>query len=213
MRLPRWLLLLLVLSCLLLACHSPSRLDQALPFADRRILAERIIWARDAQLAAGSEFLAALDRYEAVTTIGGDPEAQYRLLWHSNEQSRNWAENVRSHIDSVEEIGRGLFNQWELELGHYQNERLRNGSRRYLGEVREPYQQLLHTMRQTEVQLLPLQAGFNDQFLLLKHGLDPQQRELRRLRAEVSSYLRAVEDSVREADAFLARLQQVIDVR
>jgi hypothetical protein len=211
MRLLHCLLPLLLLSLLMPACQRPPRPDEALPFADRALLAERITWARDAQLAAGAEFQQALAHYDTVTTTGGDPEAQYRVLWHTNERSRNWAENVRTHIDSVEEVGRGLFNQWELEVGHYQNERLRAGSSRFLREVQGPYLRMLAAMRQTEEALLPLQAGFNDQLLFLKHGLDPQKRDKQHLRTEIGNYLQAVELSVREAEAFLARLQQPVD--
>lgn len=207
MRLQRCLLLLLLLSLALPACQRPSR-DQALPFADRQILAERIVWARDAQLNAAEGFAAALARYRTVLAQGGDPEVQYRTLWHTNERSRNWAEHVRTHIDTVEEVGRGLFNQWELELGHYQSDRLRADSERHLGEVRGHYQQMLAAMRQAEDLLLPLQAGFNDQTLFLKHGLDPENRALRRLQSDIADFIRAMEVSVGEADAFLARLQQ-----
>jgi hypothetical protein len=210
MRLPHYLLLLFLLSLSLPACQRPSRPDQALPFADRKILAERIVWARDAQLKAAQEFAAALDRYRAVIAAGGDPEMQYRTLWHTNERSRNWAEHVRSHIDTVEEMGRGLFNQWELELGHYQNGRLRNDSGRYLGEVRGLYGQMLQSMREAEEQLVPLQAGFNDQSLFLKHGLDPQSRALGRLQTDIANFIGAMEVSVRETDAFLTRLQQPV---
>jgi hypothetical protein len=208
MRLQRCVLLLVVFLLMLPACQRPSRPDAGLPFANREILAEHVIWARDAQLAAADELQAILERYRAVTAAGGDPEAQYQALWHSNERSRDWAENVRSHIDSVEEVGRALFNQWDLELGHYQQARLRSASARYLGEVLSPYQRMLDAMRQAEARLQPVQAGFNDQLLFLKHGLDPQSPQLERLQADVANYLRAMEASVRESDAFLVRLKQ-----
>jgi hypothetical protein len=208
MRLQRCLLLLVMLSHFLPACQRPSPPDTALPFTDRQILAERIVWARDAQLNAAEEFRAALDLYRTVLAQGDDPEGLYQTLWHTNERSRNWAEHVRTHIDTVEEVGRGLFIQWELELGHYRSDRLRTASGRHLDEVRGHYQQMLEAMRQTEELLLPLQAGFNDQTLSLKHGLDPQGQALQRLQTDIANYVASMKASVGLADAFLARLQQ-----
>jgi hypothetical protein len=211
MCLHRCLVLLVLLFLSLPACQRPSPPDHALPFADRQILAERIVWARDAQLQAAAEFAAALDSYRAVMAQGGDPEVKYRTLWHTNERSRTWAEHVRSHIDGVEEVGRGLFNQWELELGHYQNERLRTASGRYLGEVRGQYLQMLDAMRKAEEQLQPLQAGFNDQTLSLKHGLDQEGKVLQGLQTDIANFIGAMEISVRETDAFLVRLQKSVE--
>jgi hypothetical protein len=207
MHLSRCVLLMAILLLSLPACQRSPRTDEGLPFANRQILAERVSWARDAQRAAAEEFRTALDRVQAVVAQGGEPEEQYRILWHTNERSRDWAENVRSHIDTVEQVGRGLFNQWHLELGHYRSERLRMDSKRYLDEVHREYQQMLTAMRKAEDELMPLQSGINDQVLFLKHGLDPQRRELQLLQSDVANYLRAMEASVAEADAFLTRLE------
>lgn len=186
---------------------------EKLGFQKREILSSRVEKARDAQKEAGEEFRSALDRFRAVVNVqGGELERKYETLNASFEKSEARAKEVRERIDAVEDVAGALFDEWEDELGQYSDARLRSESRRKLADTRRLYKELIRTMRRTEKRMDPVLGAFRDQVLFLKHNLNAKavaslRPELGRIEADVERLVREMEGSIREADAFIKRLE------
>lgn len=205
----------LILSVLLLSGCQKAYYGtmEKLGFQKREILSGRVEKARDAQMEAGEEFRSALDRFRAVVNVeGGELERKYETLNASFEKSEARAKEVRERIDAVEDVAEALFDEWEDELGQYSDPRLRSESRQKLADTRRLYKDLIRTMRRTEKRMDPVLDAFRDQVLFLKHNLNARavaslRPELGRIEADVERLVREMENSIREADAFIKRLE------
>ncbi len=180
----------------------------------RDILADRVEAARDSQQQAQEQFASALDRFDQVLGFeGGDLEDKYRALQAELDASKARAEAVRERVDLVEDVAEALLDEWEDELGQYADKRLRARSKARLAETRKRYAQLMTAMRAAEKRMDPVLATFNDQVLYLKHNLNARavaslRGELAEVEMDVRVLLRAMDKSIREADAFLAAMER-----
>ncbi len=180
----------------------------------RDIMVDRVKEARDAQTEAKEQFKSALEQFtEVVQVKGGNLEAQYNKLNSEYERSKGKADQVHERIDAVESVSEALFREWRAELKEYSNTSLRQDSERKLETTRRQYEQLITAMKRAESKIQPVLTVFHDQVLYLKHNLNAQaiaslQGEMLSLERNVDQLIREMEESIREADLFITRLQQ-----
>lgn len=181
-------------------------------FAKRDILVSRVEKARAAQAEAKEEFTDALQAFLAVTRVdGGEMKRKYEELNDRFKASESAAMEVRERIDAIEEVAGALFEEWGNELGLYSNPELRARSQEQLAATRTRYTALLATMRRAAAGMDPVLSTYRDQVLFLKHNLNAQAvRSLdttsRTLQQDVSRLIAGMEQSIREADAFIKGL-------
>jgi hypothetical protein len=187
---------------------------EKLGFQKREILTSRVEKTKKAQEEASEQFSTALERFRAVLDVeGGELEEKYEALRAEFERSESRAQAVHDRIDAVEEVAGALFAEWEEELEQYRSQELRRSSRRQLAETRRLYGELLRTMHRAEERMEPVLAAFRDQVLFLKHNLNARavaslRTELGTIEADVARLIRDMEASIREAEAFLRRLEE-----
>ncbi len=180
----------------------------------RDIMVDRVKEARDAQSAAKEQFKSALERFtEVVQVRGGNLEEQYKKLNGEYNRSKQKADQVHQRIDAVESVSEALFQEWRSELQQYSSPALRQDSERKLESTRRQYEQLLTAMKRAESKIQPVLTVFHDQVLYLKHNLNAQaiaslQGEMISLERNVDQLIHEMEESIREANLFIARLQQ-----
>ena len=213
----RRLLLVALLSApfLLSACSSTQyAVMEKFGIHKREILVDRVEDARDSQQEAKEQFASALEEFSAVLNFqGGTLEEKYKLLKTVLEESEEHAQDVRDRIDKVEDVAEALFDEWEDELKLYSSDNLRRSSAKKLKETRSHYQSLMTAMRRAEAKIEPVLTPLRDQVLYLKHNLNAQaiaslQSELGRVEGDVSALIREMEAAIREADAFIVRLEK-----
>ncbi len=180
----------------------------------REILVDRVEDARDSQQEAKEQFSSALEEFSAVLNFdGGTLEEKYKTLNAELEESEERAQEVRDRIDKVEDVAVALFDEWGDELKLYSSESLRRSSANKLKEKRSHSQSLMKAMRRAEAKIEPVLTPLRDQVLYLKHNLNAQaiaslQSELGRVEGDVSALIRDMEAAIREADAFIGRLEE-----
>ncbi len=95
----------------------------------RDIMVDRVEDARDAQTDAQQQFKSALEQFDSVVKLKEtNLKKAYDSLNREYEKSRDAAERVSSRIDKVESVADALFDEWEDELGQYQNKELKQSS-------------------------------------------------------------------------------------
>jgi len=207
---------MLALACLAgLACSSVyyGALEQV-GIQKRHILADRIEDGREAQQDAQEQFQDAFERFKTATSFeGGELEDTYRGLAAELEDSEARATDVRDRIASIEEVAGDLFEEWEGEIGQISRADLRKKSGAQLKETRARYAKLLAAMKKAERKMDPVLVAFRDQVLFLKHNLNASaiaslETQAAGIQSDVDALVRDLSSSIREADAFLATLEQ-----
>lgn len=180
----------------------------------RHILADRIEEGREAQQQAQEQFQDAFERFKTATSFeGGELEATYRALASELEDSEARAAEVHERIASIEEVAGDLFEEWEEEIGQISRADLRSKSNARLRETLARYAKLLAAMKRAERKMEPVLVAFRDQVLFLKHNLNASaiaslETQATSIQSDVDALVRDLEASIREADAFLATLEQ-----
>ena len=180
----------------------------------RHILADRIEEGRDAQQDAEEQFQDAYEHFKTATSFeGGELEATYRSLADELDESEERAADVRERITSIEQVAADLFVEWEGEIGQISRADLRDKSREQLRQTRARFSKLLAAMKRAERKMDPVLVAFRDQVLFLKHNLDASaiaslETQATGIQSDVDALVRDLSASIREADAFLAALEQ-----
>lgn len=178
----------------------------------RDILRSRIEGAREDQQEAQEQFKTTYERFaEAAGYDGGDLEAIYRELNREFERSEARAEDVSERIESIETVAADLFEEWAEEIELYESAQLRRASSQSLDETRDRYAQLIGAMKRAEAKMPPVLNAFRDQVLFMKHNLNARaiaalEGTLGEIESDVSSLIREIDVSIREAERFLAQL-------
>lgn len=182
---------------------------EKLGYEKRDIFVERVVDARDSQAAAKDQFVAALDRLQALTGFeGGELEQEYRKIESAYESCVARAADVSDRIESVEDVAGDLFEEWEDEVEQISDRQLRAGSAELLEDTKARYSDLIATMRASEAKMEPVLTSFKDQVLFLKANLNARAiGSLKDTALAVEDDVRALidemEDAIREADAFI----------
>jgi outer membrane murein-binding lipoprotein Lpp len=180
----------------------------------RDILISRVEDAREAQQDTKEQFQSALDTFLAVTNYdGGELEETYRELKDVLDRSEARADELGERIDAVEDVAEALFDEWQEELGQYNNASLRRSSEQQLKTTRQRCDQLVKQMRRAEAKIEPVLIPLRDQVLYLKHNLNARAvaalgSELKRVRSDVATLVQELEAAVDEADRFIRTLEE-----
>jgi hypothetical protein len=187
---------------------------EKLGYHKRDLMVDRVQEARDAQEEAKEQFESALEKFRSVVKVdGGKLEEKYDLLKAEYDKSKSKADAMSERINSVENVAKALFSEWELELNQYTNASLRKSSKTKLTKTRRQYTQLINAMKKAERKIAPVLLAFNDQVLFLKHNLNARaigslKSELISVEADVASLVREMEASITEANAFISALEK-----
>lgn len=179
----------------------------------RDILKSRVQSAREDQEKAKEQFASAFEQFQALTKYdGGELEKKYRKLSTEYDRCGERAKAVRERVDSIENVGKALFKEWEGELKQYKREDLRAASEKQLRETRQRYDKLIVTMRAVESKMNPVLEAFGDQVLFLKHNLNAQavaslEGSLQSLESDVGDLMRDMDQSIREAEEFVQQMK------
>ena len=198
----------------LMACSSVyySGLEK-MGIPKRELMVHRVEKARDTQEETKEQFKSALEQFTATTNFnGGDLEVVYNKLNDSYEDSVDQAEMVRKRIDDIEDVSEALFEEWEEEAEQFSSASLRRSSKQQLAQTKRQYKQLLNAMESAESKLEPVLVVFKDQVLYLKHNLNARaisslKNELKDIKSDVSLLIEAMEQSIDEANTFIASME------
>ncbi|MBL8294176.1 MAG: DUF2959 family protein, partial [Bryobacterales bacterium] len=89
---------------------------------------------------------------------------------------------------------------------------LKRQSRQMLADTQKRQVVLVKKMREVEARMTPVIKAFHDKVIFLKHNLNARaiaslKKTSMEMDKEVDGLVREIEESVREADAFIATLQ------
>lgn len=180
----------------------------------RDILIDRVEDAQQSQQQGQEQFKSALEQFKAVVAVeGGELESHYNKLNREYEASLAAANRIRDRIEAVDSVAKALFAEWRGELDQYSNARLKADSAQRLKATEQRYQQLIKAMRSAERSIEPVLTTLRDHVLYLKHNLNARaiaalKGEVQNIDADVQTLLATMQQSIKEADAFLAQLQQ-----
>jgi hypothetical protein len=180
----------------------------------REIMVDRVKAARDAQNAAKTQFVSAMQQFKSVVNFkGGDLEREYEKLRGVLSASEDHAERVHDRIRAVESVSNALFSEWRSEIRQYSSEALRKASQQKLDLTKQRYAGLMGAMKRAESKLEPALVPLRDQVLFLKHNLNARAiaglaDEVTTVQANVDKLVFEIEASVAEADKFIASLQE-----
>jgi len=183
-------------------------------FEKRDILIGRVKDARKAQQEAQEEFKSALDRFrDVVGTEGGTLEDKYEKLNGELKKSEDRANAVHDRVKAVGDVADDLFKEWDKELSQYKNREMKAESERELRSTRKRTDALLASMRQAEKRIDPVLQPLRDRVLFLKHNLNAKSlgalsKELSSVEGSVDSLVADLQQSIAEADTFLAEMQK-----
>lgn len=179
----------------------------------RDILVDRVKDARTEQADAQKVFTSALEEFRTLVNVdGGKLERKYDKLSASYDRADQQAGDVRERIASVESVGNRLFKEWRRELTEYESNDLRLRSQRQLEVTERDYKSVLAAMKRASAKMDPVLALYNDQVLFLKHNLNARaisslDVERAEIEARVEELINEMNDSIAEADAFIAAMQ------
>jgi len=175
----------------------------------RDVLVTRVEKAKDSQQEAKEQFKTALEKFKSVTQFdGGDLEATYNSLNDEYEDSKELADDIRSHISDIENVSDAMFDEWDTELDQYTNQSLRRKSAQQLASTKRQYNKLIKTMKNAEKSMDPVLNIFKDQVLYLKHNLNARaiaslKGEISTIESNVSRLIKQMNTSIDEADRFI----------
>lgn len=180
----------------------------------RQILVDRVQAARGSQEKAKETFSSALEEFIAVTRVPpSELKATYDRLNDEFKRCESRAKDVRDRIAAIDDVANALFDEWRAELKQYSNASMRAQSERQLASTRRSYEELRRLMDTAADRMEPVLATFRDQTLFLKHNLNAQaiaslDTTTRDLEQDIRRLIADMNKSIREADAFIAAMQQ-----
>jgi len=180
----------------------------------RDILVDRVGEARDAQDAAREQFKSALEQFSSVVHLeNSDLKEAYESLASEYDDCREAADRVSSRIDKIEDVSVALFEEWEEELGQYQNRDLQRRSRRKLRATQQVYDEMISSMRNAEASMEPVLAMMRDNVLFLKHNLNAQaigslKGEFASLKSDITELIDKMNAAIEQSDRFIAHMAQ-----
>ena len=180
----------------------------------RDILVDRVKDARDTQQETKEQFASALEKFRSVVNVeGGKLQDKYDQLKSELDKSESKASAVKKRVNDVEDVAEALFDEWEKELDQYESAKLKEASKKELGQTRQKYSQLIGAMKNAESKIEPVLSAFRDQVLFLKHNLNAQaiaslQTELGTMETDIGKLITEMENSIGEADKFIKTMQE-----
>jgi hypothetical protein len=179
----------------------------------RELLVKRVDNAREAQVEAQEQFKDALTQFQALVGYqGGDLEKMYDKLSSEYEASESKAKEVRERITKVEQVAQSLFEEWQREIGQFQNQQFKRESERELAATRQRTDQVVRAMKRSAATMDPVLLKLRDQVLFLKHNLNARalgslSGTSKSLQVEVDGLITQMQNSIAEADKFIQEMR------
>lgn len=179
----------------------------------RDILVDRVEEGKEAQESAKAQFASAFEEFVAVSNVElGDLKSAYERLQDSFDRSEKRAKAVWDRIDSIKNVSKALFKEWEAELGQYSNQELRRASQDQMNQTKILYLKLIDAMEGAAQKMDPVLNAFRDQTLFLKHNLNAQaiaalNKTTLGMRSEVDSLIQQMSRSIEEANSFITKMR------
>jgi lipopolysaccharide biosynthesis regulator YciM len=180
----------------------------------RDIMVSRVEKARDSQEEAQEQFKSALEQFDSVVSLKEtNLKKAYDKLNSEYEDSKAAAEDVSMRIEKVEEVSEALFEEWEEELGLYENKELKRSSAAQLRKTKSRYRELLVNLHRAEDSMAPVLKIFRDNVLFLKHNLNAQaigslQGEFAQLQGEINVLVQRMNVAIESSNSFIAEIKR-----
>ena len=197
-------------SCSMLYFNAMERLGKQ----KRDILVQRILAVKKDQQATQEQLKTTLQAFQEVTGFqGGNLEKVYNKLNKEYERCEGRAQKLKGRVDSVDQVARSMFDEWQGEIRGMRNRSLRDQSENLLLQARQQHAQYMRRMRRTEENIEPVLQAFRDQVLFLKHNLNARaisslKKTSAQIDAQASALIRDIDASSREADSYIQTLSR-----
>lgn len=183
-------------------------------YAKRERLVDNVKAARQEQVEAKKEFANALEQFKSVVNFkGGDLEGVYNKLNKEYQRCEGQAGEVRGKIQSVKNVSKALFTEWEGEVAEIKDDpSLQRQSRDLLDRTRGNYKEMIDRMDTAAASMDPVLTKFKNRVLFLKANLNAQAvaslkgTELE-LGGDIDKLIREMQASIDEADQFIDGIQ------
>lgn len=185
----------------------------------RELLVRRVDKARESQVDAKEEFADALEEFKALVGYdGADLEKAYRKAADAYDDAEASAAEVRERITKVDRVAESLFREWEAEIAEYRDAGYARESRARLSETRQRTEAVIKAMERASTRMDPVLDTLRDQVLYLKHNLNARalgslDQTAAKLDTDVAGLVAAMQQSITEADAFIATMRQDPDAK
>jgi len=179
----------------------------------RDILIDRIEETSQAQEQTKAQFKSAYDELAGLVDVkDAGLESKYKRMAKSVEASEKSAKALDDRISSVAEVAKALFTEWEGELAQYQNESLRNTSKKNLQATRQRYSKIYNKMRESQQRVTPVLQILQDNTLYLRHNLNARaissiSNEVLVVEDKVALLISQMEASISESDKFIKSMR------
>lgn len=210
-KLPLCLFALLIL----VGCQSPYyAMMEKIGVHKREILRDRVKEGKESQEEAKKQFQNALERFVELTNFdGGDLQKIYDKLNKELERCESKADEIDDRIDSIEDVSKALFHEWEKELNKFTNREYQRISAEKLDQTKARYKAMIKVMKRARESMDPVLVTFRDQVLFLKHNLNAQaiaslDTQVGILKSDIRILIHEMEASIDEAEAFIKTMDK-----
>ena len=175
----------------------------------RHILIDNVEDVQESQTKAQEEFKDALTKIKELYAFdGGDLETFYDKLKDSYEDCDSRARQIEKRINSVEQVAKDLFKEWEAEIAQINDVKLKNSSKRSLRDAKIKYQKLETIMNRSTKGMYPVLVKLKDYVLYLKHNLNAKavgslSGEVVSIEKDVTGLIKDMNVSIKEAQNFI----------
>ncbi len=180
----------------------------------RHLLRDQVENSRNDQEKASESFKDALTRLKEIYALeGGDLEKMYNRLSDDYDNCQQRSEIIDDRIEKIQRIASDLFTEWRQEIDQIQNPSFRSQSTRKLKATQSRFARLESSLLTARKRMNPVLANLKDYVLYLKHNLNAQaigslKGEAASIETDVGRLIRDIQNSVKEADAFLKELEK-----
>jgi len=178
----------------------------------RDIFKREITNVKEDQEDTGEAFKDALTKLKEIYNVdGGDLEKQYTKLKNSLDDAKEESAELRERIRKVDEVANDLFVEWTEEINDIKTSELRAKSSKKLSQTKRKYKELESQLHRSEKKMDPVLSKLSDQVIFLKHNLNAKaigglKEEQGDIQADIKSLIKEVNESTRQADAFIELL-------
>jgi len=185
---------------------------ESVGYEKRDLFKKEIKNVKEDQEDTGEAFKDALTRLKEIYKVeGGDLEKQYTKLKDSLDDAKEESTQLKERIRKVDEVANDLFVEWSDEIKEIKTSELRSKSSKKLSETKRKYKKLERQLNRSEQKIEPVLSKLSDQVLYLKHNLNAKaigglKEEQEDIQADIKSLIEEVNESTRQADAFIELL-------
>ena len=205
---------MLLAGCVLLAGCTTAyyKTMQTLGKEKRDILIARVKDAKKDQQQTKEQIKTTMQSFEELTGFQGGPlEKNYTRLNSDYESADAQARKLHDKIDSIDQVSKDLFREWQTEINEMGNAKLKAQSTVMLRNAKTRQAEYMRSMRRTEDRITPVLAAFHDQVLFLKHNLNARaigslKGTSASINTDVTDLMQSIDGSMQEADRLIASL-------